>query len=116
MLSSASEKSNLLAENFSENSNLDDFLPTFTSQTILKLYSISTTPKLVKKVITILHSPKTLCPDCISMAVLKNYEFELSYILADLFNVFLKEPLFFRLLESFICDTLINNIRERLLA
>ena len=33
-------------------------------------------------------------PDCISVVVLKNYEFELSHTLADLFNMFLKEQPF----------------------
>ena len=66
----------MFAENFSKNSNLDDlsiFLPVFPSITNLKLHSISVTPKMV---------------------VLKNCEPELSYILAELFNKYLKESWF----------------------
>ena len=44
-----------------------------------------------KKVITNLDSSKASGPDCIPVVVLKNYEHELSYILAELFNKCLKE-------------------------
>ena len=97
MLSSATNKSKLLAENFSKNSNLDDSgisLPVFPSRTNLKLYNISVTPKMVKKVIMNLDLSKASGPDCIPMAVLKNCDPELSYILAELFNKCLKEPCF----------------------
>ena len=49
---------------------------------------------MVKKVITNLDSSKVSCPDCISVVVLKNCEPELSYILAELFNMCLKESSF----------------------
>ena len=49
---------------------------------------------MVKKVITNLNSPKASVPDCIPVVVLKNYEPELSYILAELFNMCLKESCF----------------------
>ena len=52
------------------------------------------TPKMVKKVITNLDSTKVSGPDCILLVVLKNYEPELSYILAELFNMCLKESCF----------------------
>ena len=55
VLSSASDKAKLFAENFSKNSNLDDSgisLPVFPSRTNLKLHNISVTPKMVRKVIT----------------------------------------------------------------
>ena len=87
VLSSASDKAKLFAENFSKNSNLDDSgisLPVFTSRTNLKLHNIYVTPKMVKKVITNLDSSD---PDYISVLVLKNCESELSYILAELINV-----------------------------
>ena len=87
VLSSASDKAKLFAENFSMNSNLDDSgisLPVFTSRTNLKLHNIYVTPKMVKKVITNLDSSD---PDYISVLVLKNGESELSYILAELINV-----------------------------
>ena len=77
MLSSATNKSKLLAENFSKNSNLDDSgisLPVFPSRTNLKLYNISVTPKMVKKVIMNLDLSKAFGPDCIPTVVLKNCE------------------------------------------
>ena len=52
VLSSASVKAKLFAENFSKNSNLDDLgvsLPVFPSRTNVKLNNISVTPKMVKK-------------------------------------------------------------------
>ena len=97
MLSSASDKAKLLAENFSKNSNLDDSgisLPIFPSRTNLKLHNISVTPKMVKKVIMNLDLSKASGPDCIPVVVLKNCEPELSYILAELFNKYLKESWF----------------------
>ena len=97
MLSSASDKGKLFAENFSKNSNLDDpgiSLPAFPSRTNLKLYNISVTPKMVKKVIMNLDLSKASGPDCIPVVVLKNCQSELSYILAELFNKFLKESCF----------------------
>ena len=53
VLSSASDKANLFAENFSLNSNLDHSgisLPAFPSRTNLKLHNTSVTPKMVRKV------------------------------------------------------------------
>ena len=97
MLSFASDKAKLFAENFSKNSNLDDSgisLPVFPSRTNLKVHNISVTPKMVKKVITNVDLSKGSGPDCILVMVLKNCEPELSYILA--------EVLFSRLLEGFI--------------
>ena len=49
---------------------------------------------MIKKVITNLDSSKASGPDCISLVVLKNCESELSYIVADLFNMCLKESCF----------------------
>ena len=97
MLSSASDKAKLFAENFSLNSNLDDsgvFLPVFPSKTNLKLHNISVTPEMVRKVKMNLDLSKASGPDCILVVVLKNYEPELSYILAELFNKCLKESCF----------------------
>ena len=97
VLSSASDKSKLFAENFSKSSNLDDSgvsLPVFPSRTNLKLHNISVTPRMVKKVITNLDFSKASGPDCIPVVVLKNHEPELSYILAELFNNCLKESCF----------------------
>ena len=89
MLSSASDKAKLFAQNVFKNPNLDDSsisLPVFHSITNLKLHNLSVTPKMVKKVIMNL--------DFIPVVVLKNCEPELSYILAELFNKCLKESCF----------------------
>ena len=97
VLSSASDKAKLFAENFSKNSNLEDSgisLPVFTSRTNLKPHNISITPKMVEKVITNLDSSKVSGPDCIPVVVLRNCEPELSYILAKLFNKCLQESCF----------------------
>ena len=48
---------------------------------------------MVKKVIN-LDSSKASGPDCIPVVVLKNCELELPYILADLFNIYLKKSCF----------------------
>ena len=96
-MSSTSDKAKLFAENFSKNSNLDDSvisLSVFLSRTNLKLYNISVTPEMVKKVITNLDLSKASGPDCIPMVVLKNCEPKLSYILAGPFNKCLKESCF----------------------
>ena len=87
-------KAKLFAKNFSNNSKLDDSgmsLPVFPSRINLKLHNISPTLKMVKKVITHLDLSKVSGPDCISILVLKNCEPELSYILAELFNMCLEE-------------------------
>ena len=77
MLSSASDKAKLFAENFSKNCNLDDSgisLPVFPSRTNWKLHNVSVTPKMVKKVIMNLDWSKVLGPDCIPVVVLKKCE------------------------------------------
>ena len=97
VLSSASDKAKLFAENFSKNSNLDDSgisLPVFASRTNLKQHNISVTPKMIKKVIKNLDLSKASGPDCIPMVVLKNCEPELSYILVEVFNKFLRKSCF----------------------
>ena len=93
MLPSASDKANLFAENFSKNSN-DDWgfsLPAFPSRFNVNLHNICITPRLVRKFITILRSSVVCGLDCISTVVLKNSESEFSYVLAELFNMCLKE-------------------------
>ena len=84
----------MFIKNFSRNSNFDDSgisLPVFPSRTNLKLHNLSVTLKLVKKVIVKLDLSKVSGPDCTLVMVLKNYEAKLSYILALLFNISLKE-------------------------
>ena len=97
VLSSASDKAKLFAENFSLNSNLDDSgvsLPVFPSRTNLKLQNISITPKMVRKVVLNLDFSKASGANCIPVVVLKNCEPELSYILAEFFNKCRKESFF----------------------
>ena len=97
MLCFTSDRAKLFAKNFSKNSNLYDSeisLPLFPSTANLKLYHVFVTPKLVKKVITNLDSSKVPGPNCIPAVVLKNCEPELSYILAKLLNMCLKESCF----------------------
>ena len=91
------DKAKLLTGNFSRSSNLNDLgisLPSSHSWTNPKLHNIPVMPRLDRKVITGLDLWKTSGPYCISVVVLKNCEFELSYILAELMNLFLKESCF----------------------
>ena len=86
VLSAASYKAKLFAEDFSKNSNLDDSgipLPVFPSRTNLKMHNISVTPKMVRKVIMNLDLSKTSGPYCIPVTVLKNCESKLSYVQAE---------------------------------
>ena len=57
-------------------------------------HNISVTPKMVKEVITNFDSSKLSGPDFILVLLLKNFEPEHSYILAELSNMCLKEPCF----------------------
>ena len=96
-MSSASDKAKQFAENFSKNSYLDDSgisLPVFPSRTNLKLHNISVTPKMVKEVTRNLDLSKASGPECIPLVVLKNFEPKLSYMLAELFNKWVKESCF----------------------
>ena len=97
VFSSASVKAELFSKIFPQNFILDHssiFLPAFLSRTNLKLHNIYLSPKFVKKVITNLALSKTSGPDCILVAVLKKSETELSCMLAELFNICLKESCF----------------------
>ena len=68
---------------------------------------------MVKKVILNLDSSKASGPDCIPVVVLKNFEPELSYILAELFNMCLKESYFPNCWEVSSVVSLIKNVGER---
>ena len=97
MLSFTSNKTKLFAKNVSKNSNFDDSgisSPVLPPRTNLKLHNISVSPKTVKKVITYLKSSKVSGPDCIPLVVLMNWELEFSCILAEFFNMLLKESCF----------------------
>ena len=74
MLSSASDKAKLFAENFSKNYNLDDSgisFSVFPSRANPKRHNIYVTSKIVKNVIMKLDLSKTSGPDCIPVLVLK---------------------------------------------
>ena len=92
MLSSTSDKAKLFAKNFSKNSNLDDSLSIF-PRTNLNLH-ISVNPKMIKKFVMSLDWLKVCGPDCILVVVLKNCKPKLSCILAEQFNMCLKESCF----------------------
>ena len=116
MSSSASDNVKLFAKHFSKNSNLDDSgisLPVFPSRTNLKLHNISVTSKMVKKVIMNLDLSKASGPDCIPVVVLKNCEPELSYILAELFNMCLKESCFPDCWKVSLVVPVFKNVGER---
>ena len=116
VLSSASDKAKLFAENFSKKSNLDDSgisLPVSPSRTNLTLHNISVTSKMVKKVVMNLDLSKASGPDCIPDVVLKNCEPELSYISAELFNKCLKKSCFPDCWKVSSVVPVFKNIRER---
>ena len=99
VLSSASDKAILFLKNFSKNYDFDGSgisLPIFHSRTNLKLNNISVTPNLVKKTMTNLDSDSSKMSGlhCNPLVVPKNCETEVSYILAELFNICLKECCF----------------------
>ena len=116
MLSFASDQAKLFAENFSNNSNLDDSgssLLVFFSRTKLKLHNIFVTPKMVKKVIMNLDFSKASGPDYIPVVVLKNLEPELSYILAEIFNKCLKESCFSDCRKVSLVVLILENVAGR---
>ena len=116
MFSSTSAKAKLFAENFCKNSNVDDSgisLPVFPSRPNLKLYNISVTRKMVKKVIINLDLPKASGPNCIPVMVLKNFEPELSHVLAELFNKRLKESCFPDCWKASSVVPVFKNVGER---
>ena len=111
-----SDKTKLIAKNFSKNSNLDDSgisLPAFPSRTNLKLHNVSLTLKMVKKIITNLDSSKVSGPECIPVMDLKNCESELSYKLAEFFNMCLKESCFPDSSKALTVVPVFKNIGER---
>ena len=115
VLPSASDKAEFCAKNFSKNSSLvdsDDCLPCFLL-TNLKLHNISVTLKMVEKVIMNLDSSEPSGPDCIPVGVLKSCESELSYILADLFNMSLKESCFPGCWKVSLVVLVFKNVGER---
>ena len=116
MLSPASDKAKLFAENFSKNSYLDDSvisLPFFPSRSNWKLHNISVTPVMLRKVIMNLVLSKASGPDCIPVVVLKNCELELSYILAELFMKYLEQSCFPDCCKISLVVPVFKNVVER---
>ena len=68
---------------------------------------------MVKKVITNLDSSKASGPDCISNTVLKNCDPELSYILAELFDICLKKSCFPKCWKVSSVVPVFGNVGER---
>ena len=116
VLSSASDKEKLFAQKLNNNSNLEDssiFLPAFSSVNDLNWHDFSLTQKMVKKVIMSLGLSKAFDPDRISVVILKNCEHKLSYILAELFNLCLKESFFPDCWKVSIVVPIFKNFGER---
>ena len=104
MLSSASDKAKLFVKNFSKNSYLEDSG---------KLHNISVTPKMVKKVIMELDFSKARGSDFIPVVVLKNCKPELSFVLAEHFNMCLKQSCFLDCWKVSSVGPVFKNVRER---
>ena len=68
---------------------------------------------MVKKVITNLDSSKAFGAACVPVVILKNYEPELSYILAELFNMCLKESSFQDFWKVLSVVPVFENVGER---
>ena len=71
------------------------------------------TPNMISEVVMNLDLSKASGPDCIPVVVLKNCEPELSYLLAELFNRYLKEPCFPDYWKVSSVVPVFKNVRER---
>ena len=71
---------------------------------------------MVKKIITNFNLPKSSSPDCIPVVVQKNYGPELSNILAELFNLCLKESYFSDCWKVSSMLPAFKNVRKRFTA
>ena len=76
-------------------------------------FNVYLTLKLVKKVIINFDLSKASGPDCIPVGVLKNCEPELSCILAELFNKYLKESCFLDCFKVSSVVPVFKNVGER---
>ena len=115
LYSSTSDKAKQFSENIFKNPDLDDSgfsLPIFSSSTNLKLQKISVTLKMVKKVITNFDLSKATGLDFISVVVLENCASQLSYMLAELFNICLKESCFPNCWKVSSVIPVLKNVRE----
>ena len=82
------------------------FIENPASRTNVKLRNISVTPKMVEKVITNLESSEVFGPDCVPVVVH-------SYILAELFNMCLKESCFPDYWKVSLVVPVFKNVGER---
>ena len=78
--------------------------------------NIFVTPKMVEKVITNRESSKASGLDCIPVVVLKNCEPLLSFIVAELFSMCLKESCFPVYWKVLLVVPVFKNIGERFTA
>ena len=112
LYSSASDITKLFTKNFSKNPNFDDSeisLPIFPSRTNLKLHHVFVTGKVVKRVIMNLASSKVSGP----VVVLRNCDPKLSHVLAELFNMCLKESCFLDCWKVSFVFPVFKNVGER---
>ena len=113
-------KQNYVVKNFLETlilmTQVSLYLFSLLELTNLKLHNISITPWLVKKIISIIGLGKAICPDCIPVVVLKNFEPGLLYILAELFNICQKEFCFLDCLKAPLVVPVFKNFGERCMA
>lgn len=77
---------NVFAEIYSENSNLNEL-----SRSNFTLHNIFVIPKEVRTVITVRDSSKASSPDCIPEAFRRTVSLIYQHILADFFNLCLKD-------------------------
>ena len=68
---------------------------------------------MVKKVLTNVDSSKTSGPDCTPVVLLKNCDPELSYMLAELFNMCLEESCFPDCWKISLVVPVFKNVEER---
>ena len=68
---------------------------------------------MVKKVLTNLDSSKASGPDCTPVVLLKNCDPELSYMLAELFNMCLEESCFPDCWKISLVVPVFKNVEER---
>ena len=68
---------------------------------------------MVKKVLMNLDSSKASSPDCTSVVLLKNFDPELSYMLAELFNMCLEESCFSNCWKVSLVVPVFKNVEER---
>ena len=85
----------------------------FSFKTYLKLHNISVSPTLVEKIKRNLDLSKVSDPDHIRVVVLKNCEPKLSYRLAELINMWLKEFNFLDFWKVSLMVPTFKNVGER---